>query len=270
VTIRSAPGEVATIYGAPLVTGAGTTLSHLRFDVDNVNHVLAAGEHCQPRGETTGAFSLEIEASNVTLERSDVFQSDVAFDKRAVGIGVGWHVPVTGLVIRNNRIHDFGHCRDEDHGIYLDQVNGARVYGNWIYDIPHGAGIQLWSSAHNVHIYLNVIDRAASGLSLGGYSTTSNNLIDHNVIMNSVGAAEAGYPKGVAIWTYWLEKEGEHNTFSDNLLFRTTSNGVVGGGRGLLAIHNIRANPRFVDPAAGDYRVAPGSPVAKWGLWNGR
>lgn len=195
VTLRSAPGEIATIYGAPLVTGAGTTLSHLRFDVDNVNHVLAVGEHCQPLGERTGAFSLEIEASNVTLEHSDVFQTDVAFDKRAVGIGVGWHQPVTGLVIRYNRVHDFGHCRDEDHSMYLDQVNGAQIYGNWIYNIPHGAGIQLWSSANDVHIFRNVIDHAASGISLGGYSSTSNNRIDHNVISNSVGAAEAGYPK---------------------------------------------------------------------------
>src|SRR5690242_3732307 len=49
VTIRSAPGEMATIFGGPYVMGAGTVLSHLRFDVDNVNHVLAVGEHCQPQ-----------------------------------------------------------------------------------------------------------------------------------------------------------------------------------------------------------------------------
>jgi hypothetical protein len=269
VTIRSAPGAVATIYGAPLVTGRGTTLSHLRFDVDNVSHVLAEGEHCQPRGEKKGAYSLDIEASDVTLEYSDLYQSDVPLDERAVGVGVGWAKRVSGLVIRYNRVHDFGHCRDEDHGLYLDQVDGARVYGNWIYRIPNGAGVQLWSSAHDVHVYSNVIDRAASGFAIGGYSSTSNNTFDHNVISNSVGASEAGYPDGVAIWTYWLSGQGTNNRFRDNDLFRTTGDGVVGGGTGLDLARNLTADPRFRDAPAGDYRLAPGSRVAGWGLWDG-
>jgi Right handed beta helix region len=274
VTIRSAPGEAATIAGAPKVTGEGTTLSHLRFDVDNVNHVLAVGEHCQPLGETTGAFSLDIEASNVTLEYSDVYQNDVPVDKRAVGIGVGWKNSVSGVVIRYNRVHDFGHCRDEDHGMYLDQVDGARIYDNWIYNIPHGAGVQLWSQARGVHIYRNVIDRAAAGFALGGYSSTSDNTIDHNVVSNSVGAAAAGYPNGVAIWTYWLSVEGSNNRFVNNDLFKTTGGGVVGGGSGLggsglVASRNLGANPRFRDSVAGDYHVPAGSPVASWGLWDG-
>ncbi len=269
VTIRSAPGEVATIAGAPWVSGQGTTLSHLRFDVDNVDHILAAGEHCQSEGETTGAFSLDIEASNVTLEYSDVYQTDVPFDKRGVGIGVGWSNTVSGVVIRYNRVHDFGHCRDEDHGMYLDQVDGAQIYDNWIYNIPHGAGVQLWSHARNVHIYLNVIDSAAAGFALGGYASTSGNVIDHNVVSNSVGAAEAGYPKGVAIWTYWLSAVGRGNRFIGNDLFRTTRGGVVGGGGGLLASENLKANPRFRDAVANNYRVAATSPVAGWGLWTG-
>ena len=256
VTIRSAPGELATIYGAPTVRGEGATLSHLRFDVDNVNHVLAVGEHCQSQGERTGAFSLDIEASNVTLEYSDVFQNDVALDKRAVGIGVGWKNDVSGVVLRYNRVHDFGHCRDEDHGMYLDQVDGARVYGNWIYNIPNGAGVQLWSQARNVHLYSNVIDRAAAGFALGGYSSTSDNVIDHNVVADLVGAAEAGFPNGVAIWTYWLSGEGSNNQFGNNDLFRT---GVLGVGSGLVVLRNITADPRFRNPAAGDYRLAPGA-----------
>jgi hypothetical protein len=265
--IRSAPGEVATIYGGPWVSGEGTTLSHLRFDVDNVNHALAVGEHCQSQGETTGAFSLEINASNVTLEYSDVFQNDVPFAKRAVGIGVGWNNVVSGVVIRYNRVHDFGHCRVEDHGMYLDQVDGARVYGNWIYNIPHGAGVELWSQARGVHLYRNVIDHAAAGFALGGYSNTSDNVIDHNVVANLLGAAAAGFPKGVAVWTYWLSGRGSNNRFGNNDLFKT---GVVGGGSGLVVSRNLQANPRFRNPAAGNYHVASGSPVANWGLWNGK
>jgi hypothetical protein len=269
VTIRSAPGEAATIAGAPEISGEGTTLSHLRFDVDNVNHVLAVGEHCQPQGERTGAFSLDIEASHVTLEFSDVYQNDVPFHERAVGIGAGWTHSVSGIVIRYNRVHDFGHCRDEDHGMYLDRVDGARVYDNWIYNIPHGAGVQLWSQARGVHIYRNVIDHAAGGFALGGYSSTSDNTIDHNVVSNSVGAAGAGYPNSVAIWTYGLSVEGSNNRFVDNDLFHTTGDGVVGGGTGLSASRNLRANPRFRDAAGGDYRVPSASGVAHWGLWNG-
>jgi Right handed beta helix region len=269
VTIRSAPGETATIAGAPSVTGEGTTLSHLHFDVDNVNHMLAVGEHCQAQGETTGAYSLDIEASHVTLEYSDVYQNDVPVDKRAVGIGVGWTNAVSDVVIRYNRVHDFGHCRDEDHGLYVDQVDGAQIYDNWIYNIPNGAGVQLWSQARGVHIYRNVIDHAAAGFALGGYSSTSDNIIDHNVVSNSVGAGGAGYPNGVAIYTYWMSSEGTNNVFVNNDLFQTTRDGVVGDGRGLVVSHNLIADPRFRDAAAGDYRVPARSPLASWGLWDG-
>ncbi len=251
------------------MAGEGTTLSYLRFDIDNVTHRLAVGEHCQPLGETTGAFSLDIEASHVTLEHSDVFQNDVPFSERAVGIGVGWSHDISDIVIRYNRIHDFGHCRDEDHGLYLDHVAGASIYDNWIYNIPHGAGVQLWSEARGVHAYRNVIDHAAAGFALGGYSSTSDNTIDHNVISNSVGAREAGYPHGVAIWTFWLSSKGSNNWFVVNDLFRTTGDGAVGGGSGLVAASNITADPRYRNVAAGNYHIAPGSPVATWGLWNG-
>jgi hypothetical protein len=89
---------------------------------------------------------LQVEASNVTIEHDNVYQSDVPLTQRAVGIGVAWNESVSGVVLRYNRIHDVGWCPVEDHAVYLDHASGTQVYDNWIYDIPGGTGVELWST----------------------------------------------------------------------------------------------------------------------------
>ena len=85
-------------------------------------------------------FSLEIEAQRDA--RDTAMSSRPMWRSTSVPSGSesAGSSQVTGLVIRYNRVHDFGHCRDEDHSMYLDQVNGAQIYGNWIYNIGYGAG----------------------------------------------------------------------------------------------------------------------------------
>ena len=287
VTIRSYPGERAVVRGWPYVDGRGTTLSHLNFDLNNVGHTTS---HCaHSGGRTPSAYSLQIEASDVTIEYDNVYQNDVPLTQRSVGIGVSWNVPASGVVIRYNRIHDVGWCPVEDHAVYLDHVSGAQVYDNWMYDLPGGTGVELWSTTTNARIYSNVIDQAASGITLGccaasGEAPSNGNLIEHNLVTNTVGVRYAnldplpatGPDRGETIWTYWSGRPGGGNVYRDNLAY--CSSGVShcgtspGTTAGLAYVGNVVANPRFADPdykSSHDYRVAPTSPAASWGLWNG-
>jgi hypothetical protein len=47
VTITSYPGERATMQGWPNINGAGTTVSYLNFDLDDVDHTTS---HCADSG----------------------------------------------------------------------------------------------------------------------------------------------------------------------------------------------------------------------------
>jgi hypothetical protein len=284
ITIRSYPGERATIQGWPYISGAGTTLSHLNFDLNNVGHTTS---HCaESGGRSPSAYSLQIETSDVTIEHDNIFQNDVPLTERAGAIGVGFNTSDSHIVVRYNRIHDVGWCPVEDHGVYLDHVSGAGVYDNWIYDIPGGTGVQLWSTTTNAHVYANVIDQAASGFTLGccakeGEVPTHGNAFEHNVVTNNVGipfanldpVAPTGFDPGVTVWTYWSGTPGAGNVYRDNLAYCTsgfTHCGTSPGPTAGLAYSNDRVgNPQFVNPAAHDYRVRSRSPVAAWHLWDG-
>ena len=261
ITITSYPGQSATIDGYPLIRGAGTTLSYLNFDVDNTGD----GTHCP--GETKGAYSLDIEASNVTLAYDNIYQTDVPTSLRAVGIGVGWSYPVSGVVIRNNRIHDFGHCDGLDHGIYVDQSTGAQIYDNWIYNIPHGAGVQLYPNPSGSQVYDNIIDNTGIGLFLSGGSNVSNNHITNNVISNSTGLPANHLPP-VGISTYWSGSAGTGNTFTGNDVFND-SGGTCDPCNGVTVSGTLSSDPQYVSKSTNNYQVASTSPMASWSLWSG-
>jgi len=284
VTITSYPGERATIQGWPYVSGAGTTLSYLNFDLNNVGHTTS---HCADAGgRTPSAYSLQIEASKVTIQHDNIYQNDVPLTQRAGAIGAGFNTTDSGIVVRYNRIHDVGWCPVEDHGVYLDHVSGAEVYGNWIYDIPGGTGVQLWSTTTNVHVVANVIDQAASGFTLGccakaGEVPTHGNVVEHNIVTNSVGTpyakldpvAPTGFDPGVTVWTYWSSVPGAGNVYRDNVAYCaggfTHCGTAPGPTAGLTYSGNRVVNPQFVNPSAHDYRVAATSPLAAWHLWDG-
>src|SRR5262249_22302212 len=112
----------------------------------------------------------------------------VPLTHRGDGLGVGWSNTVSGVVIRNNRIHDVGFCPVEEHGIYIDRSNNGQFYGNWIYEVPAGTGIQVWDHAHSNHIYANVIDGASSCMDIGSNTDdTYGNVAEHNICSNMVG-----------------------------------------------------------------------------------
>jgi hypothetical protein len=45
--------------------------------------------------------------------------------------------------------------------------------------------------------------------------------------------------------------------------------GGMGHLKAVRAYKNVRANPRFADPAAHDYKLLPNSPIPSLNLWNG-
>jgi hypothetical protein len=74
-----------------------------------------------------------------------------------------------------------------DQMIYVASGDNVQVYDNWMWNDPHGWGVQLYPDATNAHVYDNVIDHAGSGFVVGGSSAVAGNEIDHNIVLNSTG-----------------------------------------------------------------------------------
>jgi hypothetical protein len=258
ITIRAYPGEHVKLIGWVDIGGSYTTVSD--FEIDGTNTLQQESGNC-PAG---GSAGLSIEGRGDTLERNDYYQSVRGL--RGNGVGIGWSGSGDDTVIRENRIHDVGHCKGYDHLIYLAHGRNVKIYDNWLWDDPHGWGVQIYPGPSGAHVYANVIDAAGSGFTVGGSDSTSDNRIDHNVIINSTGLLDAG-TKGVAISDWWESRPGSDNTFSENDSYRNPAG--IAMVSAVRVWHNLTSNPHFVDLRAHDFRVPSPGPLSRWGLWNG-
>jgi hypothetical protein len=111
------------------------------------------------------------------------------FRKPALGFNYN-ATPTTDVIVRYNKIHDFGACDGFDHGVYTGVSNNGQIYGNWIYNggcsyttinggdttKGCGSGIQVYSNSNNFSIHSNVIDGTGVGLFL---SNTNNDVYNN-------------------------------------------------------------------------------------------
>jgi hypothetical protein len=290
VTITSYPGERATVAGFPYINGSGTTLSYVDVDLNKTGDPWPALCQGAISGGASVTYDLLIAANNVTITHDNIYvDPSIPMTQRGLGIGDGFGVHTASSVISYNRIHDVGFCPVEEHAIYIDDTTGTQVFGNWIYNIPAGTGIQVWDHAHSNDIHSNVIDGTSSCVDIGSNTNDSTgNTAEHNICSNTVGvqAPYASYcnspgpgctgpATGSPLFDYWGGGAGAGNSFTNNDLWCvstahcTTS---TAGSSGVALSGNITTNPQFADPnyqTSHDYRVASSSPAASWGLWNG-
>ncbi|HLH66932.1 MAG TPA: hypothetical protein VKV27_14640 [Solirubrobacteraceae bacterium] len=260
ITITAAPGQSPTIVGLVELEGSYTTLSGLTIDGSNdLYDAERSGTTC-PYPVSNG---LEIDGQHDIFQYNDFYQSVPSL--RGNGIGIGWNGQADDTIVRYNRIHDLGQCDAYDQMIYLARGNDVQIYDNWMWDDPHGWGVQIYPAAADAHVYDNVIDGAGSGVVIAGDSTVQGNVVDHNVVINSTGLVDAGLAQGVGISS--SGPIGPGNVFDSNDVFDDP--GGVANAPGVQLSDNITSDPQLNDPAAHDYRPLPGSPVASWGLWDG-
>src|SRR5262249_15657338 len=172
ITLESYPGETATLRGYNAIDASFVTFTNLK--IDNTNTFTGSSE-CGGRYE-----SFTLTGSNVILDHNEITASDISHSSN------GDYVTGSNEEIRFNEIHGVGVWQNYDHGIYVGHGAGTQIQRNWIWNIPHGWGVQVYPSSSGVHAFSNVIDRAQNGF--GICSTGSNNLIEHNVVLNSIGA----------------------------------------------------------------------------------
>src|SRR5262249_29651422 len=133
ITLRSYPGERATLQGYTAIDGSYVTFSHLKIDDTNT---FGIGGDCGGRYE-----SLTLAGSNIVLKHNEITASDSSHSSNGIYI-VG-----DNENIRFNKIHGVGACQRFDHGIYVAHSRNFKIEFNWIYDCREGWGIQLYPDA---------------------------------------------------------------------------------------------------------------------------
>ena len=253
-TLTAYPGERATIDGYVELLGSYVTLRNLVFDGSNSRLV-------NPYKCGTQALGLLLQGHDEIFEHNEVFQSG---NKGSAIIQHG-----DRNIIRYNKLHDFGSCYAYDHGVYVGDGDSVQIYGNWIWNNPHGWGVQVYPGPTNARIHDNVIDSNGGGfvISDDGTATSTGNQIYENVVMNSVGlTTQSGFFIDGAGLSGSGPVPGSSNTFVGNALFNT----AVGESPNVTVADNVSVDPLFVDAAAHNYALSPSSPLLAWGLWNGR
>jgi chitodextrinase len=245
ITLQSYPGETATLQGYNAIDGSYVTFTKLK--IDNTNTFTGSSE-CGGRYE-----SFTLAGSNIVLDHNEITASDISHSSNGV------YVTGSNEEIRFNKIHGVGACQNFDHGIYVGHGAGTQIRGNWIWNIPHGWGVQVYPSSSGVHAYSNVIDRAQNGFVL--CSTGSNNLIEHNVVANSIGGP------GALTSGCGPQASSTGNVVSNNDQWNNP--GGLGSVSGITYSGNISADPGFVDTASNDYKTLSTSPLLSWSIWNG-
>jgi hypothetical protein len=263
ITITSYPAGAATVVGYVALEASYTTVSHLRIDGSNT---LLASPRASTECRHDVSQPLSIVGHDDILEYDDYYQSVAKL--RGTGIGIGFWGNSDNTIIRFSKIHDVGECRGFDHLIYLSHGNNVQIYGNWLWNDRHGRGVQLYPAPTNARIYDNVIDHVGEGFVIGNEpgDAVSGNQIYNNIITHSTGLPWEHIP-GEAIHDLYGGAPGRGNTFHNNMLYANP--GGMGHLKAVRAYKNVRANPRFADPARHDYQLLPNSPVASLNLWNG-
>jgi parallel beta-helix repeat protein len=249
LTLRSYPGEVATLIGRLVIQKSANhvTVEQLVLDGQNRDRLP----------------SPTVNGDHVTFRLNDVTNSHSAIcfviGASNVDNSVKWG-RAQDTLIEGNRIHGCGvlPAANHDHGIYVEGADDTRIQGNWIYDNAD-RGVQLYPDAQRSVVIGNVIDGNGTGVVFSGEggATSNDNLVAGNVITNS------RLRPNVESW--WGGPEvGRGNVLRDNCVSggpRDDGNGGINAADGgFSSRRNRAAAPGFVNRAAKDFRLAPDSP----------
>ena len=235
ITIKSCPGETATIAQLIEVTGNYIRLSNLKFIRNNYP---TNERYNQVGGAPGGSVGIWLFGTHNTVEKSEITGNTMS--------GILSNGGASYNQILSNYIHDNGTTPD-DHCIYWGSDNS--LIANNLCINNYGFGVQVgYSSGFNNIIANNTSVHNGYGDQAGhpdsGYVTfggSANNLFVNNIAYNNAGYGYVTYDTTISL---------SHNDTYGNLLGST-----YGGFASIVSM--LTDNPSFV--SATDYHLAAGS-----------
>jgi hypothetical protein len=249
VVVRSYAGERATLSGRLTVSNRGNYVTVERLNLDGHDAPL-----CDAGATCTRLPSPTVNGDHVVFQDNDVTNRHVAI---CFNLGHPGYGRPQGAVIQRNRIHNCGRLNpvsNHDHGIYLAYTDDAKILSNVIFDNAD-RGIQMYPDAQHTLIKGNIIDGNGEGVIFSGAGSTASNdnVLENNVVTNSKlrHDVESWYP----------DKIGTGNKVRNNCVYGGHQ-GPLSSGYGFDIGSNLKVDPRYVDRAGKDFRLAADSPCA--------
>jgi hypothetical protein len=158
----------------------------------------------------------------------------------------------SGGTITGCRVYNVGPSGAQSNtvqGIYI-AAHDWTVNNDLIYNVC-GTGITSWHDATHLTITFDTVDKCYQGITIG--AADSNNKNDYSAVTNTI----------VSNTVAGIDEEGVtgiHNIYQNNVVWHNSSfdYNLLNG---LKATGTIHADPRYKNPAAGDYSLQPGSPA---------
>lgn len=264
ITIRSEPGGRATILGQ----------IHIPLSISDV--VIRDLDIVGPRTLSQGSTLVIVDGHRTSLLGNDITHPrGVCVD---VGHVNGWDgadatPPTRDFVLDGNRVHDcgmdpnnvFSQTDSGAHGIYMVHTRNARITNNVVYR-NRWRGLQTWPKADGTVIANNVFDQNATHVNIGSSLTeggpwySSNTVVRDNIMTNRVTDYRPEKNPANIYGNFPAAPETYGNTAFGNCI--DNRGGAATGGNGIHVGANTIANAVYVDRAAGDFRLAAGSPCA--------
>lgn len=239
VTLRSVPGERATIHGRLWVTRASRGATVADVDLDGRN----ARDLPSPTVNGQDATFVGVDATNG--------RTGICFLLGSPGWG-----RAVGTTIERSRVHDCGRLPSTnlDHGIYVSIADRTTIRDSVI-DDNADRGIQLYPDAHRTRIVGNVIVGNGEGIIFGGEGrrASSDNVVTGNIIAGSRlrHDVESFYGPGTV--------HGRGNVVRGNCVHGGRQGTIDRTGGGFSASGNVVADPGLdadLAPAPGTTCVA--------------
>ena len=155
-------------------------------------------------------------------------------------------------VVEDNRIHD---CRS---GVVGRMAESGVVAHNFIFDNT-GDGVALTPNGSSFTVEHDVIDGNGSGVLFGsdGKLVSINDVLRTSIISNAT--------TGFNVYSSFPAALGTGNSATQNCVWKGAKGDVATPTKGFSAKDNLTLDPMFIDRAAKDFRLAPGSPCAAYG-----
>ena len=169
--------------------------------------------------------------------------------------------PSAGTVIRNNSFHDVLDYAYGGWGIYLDEGSSDLLIENNITYNTHDSGFRQHYGRDNVGRN-NIIALGTRGqVGRGRVEQHLSYTFEHNIVY---------WTEGPLLAENWAENNYK---FDYNLYYNTDPKGFTFAGLSLdqwhakgQDLHSVIADPLFVAPEKGDFRLKPGSPAEALGF----
>jgi hypothetical protein len=248
ITIQSYPGERATFLGRLTTDKSSSYLTFQNMTFDGSAAPSDGGGSLKP-SPTVHGESIAFIGNEVTNRHTAI----------CFAVGSEDYGRAPRVVIRRNKIHDCGRLppTNHEHGIYLHSPCCAQVTDNWVYDNAD-TGIQMFPDADGNYIARNVVYGNGDNISFGGdtkdgaCASSDDNIIERNVLSHPRVKENVGSWSGCG-------KHGTGNVLRENCIWPPT---FQKAGEGFALVNNFYVEPAYVNAAAKDFRIVPGTPCA--------